>query len=49
MTPEHLRPAIQRTTGNDLMALATETAAAPMQVAAILVLDRPVDPAPSPC
>ncbi len=43
MTPENqLRP-IQRTTGNDLMALATESAAAPMQVAAILVLDRPID------
>ena len=43
MTPENQRRAIQRTTGNDLMALATESAAAPMQVAAILVLDRPVD------
>ena len=45
MTPEHRRPAIQRTTGNDLMALAIESAVAPMQVAAILVLDRPVDTA----
>ncbi|AZI57313.1 DUF1298 domain-containing protein [Nakamurella antarctica] len=31
---------IQRTTSNDLMALATESAVAPMQVAAILVVDR---------
>ncbi len=45
MTPKSQRRRIQRTTPNDLMALATETAAAPMQVAAILVLDRPVDTA----
>ncbi|MEO5833481.1 MAG: wax ester/triacylglycerol synthase domain-containing protein [Nakamurella sp.] len=31
---------IQRTSPNDLMALAAESAAAPMQVAAVLVLDR---------
>jgi diacylglycerol O-acyltransferase len=43
-TENRLRP-IQRATGNDLMALATESTAAPMQVAAILVLDRPVDAA----
>lgn len=42
--PVNQRP-IRRTSPNDLMALAAESAAAPMQVAAILVLDRPVEPA----
>jgi len=40
--PENQRRPIERTSPNDLMALAAESAAAPMQVAAVLVLDRPV-------
>lgn len=36
------RHLIQRTTGNDLMALATDSATAPTQVAAVLVFDRPL-------
>lgn len=36
---------LQRTSANDLMSLATDSAAAPTQVAAILVLDRPLEPA----
>ncbi|MEC5154892.1 diacylglycerol O-acyltransferase [Cryobacterium sp. CAN_C3] len=42
-SPEDRAYPIQRTTPNDLMALATEYAGSPMQVAAILILDRPVD------
>lgn len=42
--PDQQRP-IRRTSPNDLMALAAESAAAPMQVAVILVLDRTVEPA----
>ncbi len=37
------RRPIQRTSANDLMALATESGAAPMQIAAVLVLDGPID------
>ncbi len=41
--PENQRHPIQRTSPNDLMELAAESAAAPMQVAAILILDQPVE------
>jgi len=43
--PENQWQLIQRTSPNDLMQLAAESDEAPMQVAAILILDRPVDQA----